>query len=141
MDHCDNCGGKIEMDEEGGEFTHSGGRYGIYCNENSFYTNGVAVPFVPSKYTVLMHDGMSPGSDVPPFPQKRNQAGTLREAMWMFREWLRDSGNDYLKADGYEQPSAEVILTKNWDGISYGDYPWTCMLERGIRGGILVKDV
>jgi len=34
---------------------------------------------------------------------------------------MRDGGNDCTRREGYGQPWADIVLTDNWDGISYGD--------------------
>lgn len=94
------------------------------------------------KYTVLMYDGISP-SFTPEPPSQDTGAATIADARRMFATWLRDSGNDYTRADGYGQPWADVVLTASWDGISYGDVTGgdgICRLMRGPRGGIVRKN-
>lgn len=91
------------------------------------------------KYVVLTHDGLGPYSGSPEPPGRDNTVKTLKAARNLFRRWLRDSGNDYVRAEGYGQPWADVVLAANWDGISYGDITGGNgieRLERGPRGGI-----
>lgn len=98
----------------------------------------VADPNSP-KYTVLVHDGISPAY-MPEPPSRDNGADTLTGAVTLFRAWLRNSGNDFARSDGYGQPWADVVLTASWDGISYGDVTGgdgICRLTRGPRGGTI----
>ncbi len=87
------------------------------------------------KYTILAHDGIGPGPMGPEAPAPDNQVDSFREAERWFRAWLRDTGNDYTRADGYGAPFADVVPTDLWDGISYGDN-FLIRLERGPRGGV-----
>jgi hypothetical protein len=92
------------------------------------------------RYTVLTYDGLGPYSPMPEAPADDNGAKTLADARALFKRWLRDSGNDYTRAEGYGQPWADVVLTESWDGISYGDVTGgdgVCRFERGTRGGIV----
>lgn len=134
--NCDNCAAEITQDDNG-TFSHL---WGPYCTR-SFHDTAKATPIVRKRYTVIMNDGIGPGRIEPEKPCNGNQANGLTEAKAMFREWLTSSGNDYYRAEGYDQPNAEIILTEHWDGISYGDYPWTCLLVRGIHGGVNVESV
>jgi hypothetical protein len=136
MPHCTNCGRAIEKYADTGDFHHTDS--GMWCGG---YTSQMATPFKGMKYTVLMHDGLTPSSGVPEYPSARNQAASIEDAKILFKTWLRDSGNDYTRAAGYESPYAEVILTRSWDGISYGDYPWVCLLKRGNLGGAVIEKV
>ncbi len=95
------------------------------------------------KYTVLMYDGIGGGSLSPEPPAEDNQAASIAEATRMFGTWMRASGNDYQRAEGYGQPPGDVIHTASWDGISYGDVTGgtgVCRLERGPRGGVIRQD-
>lgn len=85
-------------------------------------------------------DGISPSSGMPEAPSASNTTNTLANVRRMFRAWLRDSGNDYTRAEGYGQPTAWVTLRVAWDGISYGDYP-VALFVRGPRGGIVREGV
>lgn len=136
---CNNCGEAIEPGEAGEPIHPDSGD--SVCRYSSFYRRMVATPVAPKKYTVIMNDGFPGRGGLPERPWTGNQAASLAEAKRMFRVWLSDSGNDYYRAPGYAQPGAEVILTANWDGFGYGDYPWTCLLVRGVRGGVVVEDV
>jgi hypothetical protein len=91
---------------------------------------------VTGRYVVQFYDGLPGGGLLPEPPHRNNTCNTLRQAVDMFREWMRQSGNDYKRADGYGEPSATVHAFDAWDGISYGDYP-LAMFTRGIRGGIV----
>lgn len=135
--HCDNC--DKEIDPGTARPVHTDTQY-EYC-ARTFNDPGKATVPARKKYTVIMNDGIGPGSGEPEKPRNGNQADSIEEAVRMFRSWMRDSGNDYLRAAGYDQPGAEIILTENWDGISYGDWPWTCLLVRGVRGGVKVESV
>jgi len=91
------------------------------------------------RYTVLCHDGLH-SNPYPEEPSADNQADTLEGARALFRRWLRDSGNDYTRAEGYGQPFADIVYTASWDGTSYGDVTGgdgVERLERGPRGGIV----
>lgn len=87
------------------------------------------------RYTLLFHDGIGPYSPCPDAPTADNQAGSMLEASDVFKAWMRDSGNDYTRADGYDAPWADVYLTEMWDGISYGEPLWR--IQRGPRGGAI----
>jgi hypothetical protein len=139
MELCTNTDGNISVPN--GELWHVA-NLDNRCPSETFY-NGpmVARVVVPKKYTVIMNDGIGPSSNEPVKPVTSNQASSIDDAKRMFREWMRKSGNDYTRADGYSQPGAEVILTENWDGISYGDHPWTCLLVRGPNGGVVIENV
>ncbi len=88
------------------------------------------------RYVVLMHDGISNGMFLPDAPSADNTVDSLAAARDMFRDWMRASGNDYHRADGYGAPSATVYPSADYDGIAYGDYPYAAF-ERGPRGGIV----
>lgn len=95
------------------------------------------------RYTVLMYDGIGPYSPSPEPPSPHNTANTLAHARTLFRRWLRDSGNDYTRREGYSQPWADIVLTDNWDGISYGDITGGDGIERltrGPNGGIIREE-
>lgn len=87
------------------------------------------------RYTVLCSDGIGNGMFLPDPPSEENTVSTLKAAADLFRDWVRESGNDYAHGDGYGAPSALVYLTADYDGIAYGDYP-CAGFERGPRGGI-----
>lgn len=91
------------------------------------------------RYAVLMHDGF-PSNPWPEPPSADNTVATIAEARRLFRSWLRDSGNDYTRAEGYGAPYADVVRTDMWDGVSYGDTTGgdgVCRFGRGPRGGIV----
>jgi hypothetical protein len=134
---CDHCGLDITLTTD--PPTHIESQY-KYC-ARQFHDSAVATPIIRKRYTVIFHDGIGPSSNEPERPCNTNQAATTVEARSMFREWLKASGNDYTRADGYDQACAEVIETDRWDGISYGDYPWAFLLKRGKRGGIVRENV
>lgn len=93
-----------------------------------------------SRYTVLAYDGIGPYSGSPEAPSADNGADTLADARALFARWMRETGNDYQRAEGYGQPWADVVVTERWDGISYGDVTGgdgVCRFERGPRGGIV----
>ena len=92
------------------------------------------------KYTVLTYDGIGPYGAGPESPNVDNGADTLADAVQLFRRWMRESGNDYTRAEGYGEPWCDVVLTASWDGISYGDVTGgdgVMRLVRGPRGGIV----
>lgn len=93
-----------------------------------------------NKFVVLMHDGIGPASPMPEPPGDHNTVATLAQARKLFGLWLYATGNDYLRAEGYGQPWADVVLLSSWDGVSYGDVTGgsgVCRFVRGPRGGIL----
>ncbi len=89
-------------------------------------------------YALLFNDGITPSNGVPEPPETAGGTApvvhSLVAATERFREWLRESGNDYTRADGYDQPWCDVYNSDAWDGISYGD-PWW-RFERTKSGGI-----
>lgn len=87
-------------------------------------------------YTVLFHDGFPSGGTLPEAPGENNQTNSIAGAQDLFRTWLRDSGNDYQRGDGYGAPCAYVYVTADYDGIAYGDYPYAAF-EYGPRGGVV----
>jgi len=88
-------------------------------------------------YTVLFSDGLPGGGGMlPDAPNDENQASSISAARDMFANWLRASGNDYQRAEGYGAPCAWIYRTADYDGIAYGDYP-TAAFEYGPRGGIV----
>ncbi len=92
------------------------------------------------RYTILVHDGIGPMGNMPEPPTEDNTVSTIDEARRWFTRWLRDSGNDYTRAEGYGQPFADVVHTERYDGISYGDVTGgdgVCRFERGPAGGII----
>jgi hypothetical protein len=86
--------------------------------------------------TVLFHNGFNNGAMLPEAPGADNTVNSLKEASELFRTWLRESGNDYVRGDGYGSPSATVWPTADYDGVAYGDYPYA-MYELGPRGGVV----
>lgn len=87
------------------------------------------------RYTVLCSDGIGNGMFLPDPPSEENTVSNLKAAADLFRDWMRASGNDYSRGDGYGAPSASVYLTADYDGIAYGDNLYA-LYERGPRGGI-----
>jgi hypothetical protein len=139
-EHCDNCGEKVErMAEPDGisELVHSATE-SKWCK--SYGHSASAVMSLPERYTVLCYGPASASDGMPERPRIANQAANLAEAQDVFRQWMRDTGNDYRAADGYGQPCAWVYLTSAYDGISYGDMAYR-LYERGIRGGIINVDI
>lgn len=88
------------------------------------------------RYTVLFSDGISNGVYLPDAPSDDNTVSNLRAAEQLFRDWVKASGNDYQRGDGYGAPSAWVYLSSEYDGIAYGDYPYAAF-EYGPRGGVV----
>jgi hypothetical protein len=78
-----------------------------------------------------------------PFPEppsRRNTLTSVADAKNYYRNEARDSGHDYMLADGYGGgPASWVNLfdADAWDGVSYGD-PYA-RLEFGPRMGIKVE--
>lgn len=62
-----------------------------------------------------------------PFPEPPSECNTfsnITDAMSTYKEWARNSGHDYILADGYGGgPASWVDLfdADAWDGVSYGD--------------------
>ncbi|MFI5840560.1 hypothetical protein ACIA8K_12710 [Catenuloplanes sp. NPDC051500] len=92
------------------------------------------------KYTVLCDAGFNGGATLPDAPSPENTTNSLRDAGATFRTWMRESGNDYHRADGYGAPVAWVYMTADYDGIAYGDNG-VVAFERGPRGGIVRVNV
>lgn len=135
---CDHCDKAISLDRL--DFWQHVDTESVWC-ARTFNDTSRATPSYRDRYTVIFNDGIGPSSGEPEAPCNDNQAGTLEDARYMFRNWLRESGNDYHRSAGYGQPQAEVIRTSLWDGISYGDYPWTAILTRGPRGGVVRESI
>lgn len=97
------------------------------------------MPETLGKFTVLTHSGLG-DNPYPEAPTRENTVNTLTEAREFFRAWLRASGNDYTRAEGYGEAWADIVPTSNWDGISYGDVTGGDGVERltrGPRGGVI----
>lgn len=95
---------------------------------------------ITGRYVVQYEDGIGHGNTPEP-PTLANTFDTLKDVRNAFGAWLKDSGNDYVRAEGYGQPSAWVHTFDSWDGISYGDgYP-VALFTRGPMGGIVRESV
>lgn len=109
---------------------------GVYFSSEPHDQGRGAMLLFMKRYTILTQTEFSFGGSLPEAPSDENTVQTLAEVRTWLHKWLRESGNDYTRADGYGQPSAWVYLTESYDGISYGDYP-EAVFERGPRGGII----
>lgn len=75
------------------------------------------------EFVVLFHDGLGSPNPFPEEPSDRNTVtGGAEGLLHWFRKTLRESGNDYKRAPGYESPWADVFFRDQWDGTSYGDW-------------------
>lgn len=88
------------------------------------------------KYVVLFSDGIYPKYE-PDAPADDNTANTLEEAKVVFLRMAREAGRDDIATDD-GGPWADIELSSNWDGISYGDYHMY-RFTLGPRGGINVE--
>lgn len=85
------------------------------------------------KYTVLIHDGLTDNTPLgPEAPSAANTSATLKGIHQIFKNYVRDNDT--------QDPYADVVLTANWDGVSYGDITGGAGVERltiGRRGGVV----
>ena len=92
------------------------------------------------QYVLMFHDGFSSN----PYPEQPETVpgGTapvvvsLKAAEKKFREWLRDSGNDYTRASGYDAPWCDIYDVSQYDGVTCGE-PLYRLQTCGRRGGMV----
>jgi len=94
---------------------------------------------VRGKYVLIPETCYAPGPGLPERPGLRNTVSSLKEAEEWFRNWIRNSGHDYVMSDGESPATLWIYLLDAFDGISYGDPvgAWT----RGPRGGIVRESI
>lgn len=93
------------------------------------------------KWTILFHDGLGPVNPWPEEPSDRNTiVGNKQDIIRWFRQTVRESGNDYVRADGYSAPWADVYPADAWDGVSYGDSMTYRVEASGPKMGIYIEN-
>lgn len=90
------------------------------------------------KYVILPYAGFVGFSGILDSPDCSNTVSSLKAAKVWFKTWLYETNNDYRRRLGYTQPWADIYLSKDWDGVSYGDIMYG-RLSLGINGGIFFE--
>ncbi|NLT56047.1 MAG: hypothetical protein GXX79_16140 [Actinomycetales bacterium] len=101
--------------------------------------DAIALPTGRTRYAVVPHDGLGPGTGFPEPPATHGGTAevvtSLRAAQRSFRSWLVASGHDHPRAPGYASAWADIYRADDWDRSSYGDPLWR-LEHSGPRGGI-----
>ena len=74
----------------------------------------------------------------PEEPSHRNTFATVTGAKEYYKREARDSGHDYMLANGGPASWADLYDASGWDGVSYGD-PYARLEFTSDRMGIQVE--